>query len=366
MMHDGRGGDTSAPGNLRHLQELRPPLGQQGLGRGQDIVPGIVRRPPLTFFLIEFFFGSGHYARSSVLEGATTIVGAPPFGKDRSTMGAAAASVMAPGQIDVIPRNLRFIEQMSDAATWFGGDPVATAVFNALSLSFPDGERLFIDAVLAHKSLLTGKLLEDAKNFVAQEAIHTREHVMLNKGLDETHYPLAKIREKMKKDNAMAREMGPMAMLLATICLEHFTALMGDYALSEGSPFEKAEPEVRRLWQWHALEETEHKAVAFDVFMEATKDWSPLRRYFERTRMMAFISVDFIRDIVNWSAMLLEADGMPKRQARRAVWRFLFGKGGFLRESLKDFWAWFRPGFHPWQHDNSALLDKWRAVFAAG
>ncbi|MFP5449571.1 MAG: metal-dependent hydrolase, partial [Alphaproteobacteria bacterium] len=50
---------------------------------------------------------------------------------------------------------------------------VATAVFNALSLTFPDGERLFMDAVRHYRDRVSGKLAEDVRGFIAQEAIHS-------------------------------------------------------------------------------------------------------------------------------------------------------------------------------------------------
>ena len=91
----------------------------------------------------------------------------------------------------------------------------------------------------------------------------------------------------------MARERGQMAMLLSTIALEHFTAMMAETHARHQDLFDKAHPEVEKLWRWHAMEETEHKAVAYDVFMVATKDWSARRRYFTRCRAMFFVTIMF-------------------------------------------------------------------------
>ncbi len=101
--------------------------------------------------------------------------------------------MQTPSDIAVIPRDIHFRTESARGAAWLGGDPVATAVFNALSLTFPDGERLFIDSVRAFRSRSQGKLAEDARAFIAQEAIHSREHASLNAHLDRSHYPVERI-----------------------------------------------------------------------------------------------------------------------------------------------------------------------------
>jgi len=276
------------------------------------------------------------------------------------------AAVPVPGHepVSITPRNIRFVEDLPEAATWLGGDRIATAVFNALSLTFPDGERMFMDAVRHYKPMLSGALLEEANAFIAQEAIHTREHVSLNKVMDGGHYPLEKIRAHIKKDIEFAASLGPMTQLAATISLEHFTAMLGDSIMIDTTMLDAAPQDVRRLWQWHALEETEHKAVAFDVFNVATADWSDLRRYITRVRAMVFTTIQFTMNITSYSSQLLQADGMSRGRATASVMWFLFGKPAFFRKGMRGYWNWYKPGFHPWQHDNRALLDTWRARFA--
>jgi predicted metal-dependent hydrolase len=276
-------------------------------------------------------------------------------------------AVPAPGHeaVSITPRNIRFMQDLPEAATWLGGDRIATAVFNAMSLTFPDGERMFMDAVRHYKPLLTGTLLEEANAFIAQEAIHTREHVSLNKVMDGGHYPLEKIRAHIKADISLAEKLGPMTLLAATISLEHFTAMLGDSLMNDSTLIDGAPEDVRRLWQWHALEETEHKAVAFDVFNVATKNWSNFSRYMTRVRAMMFTTFNFLKNIVLYSALLLEADGMSRGGATARVLWFLFGKPAFFRRGMRGYWSWYKPGFHPWQHDNRAMLETYRARSAA-
>jgi len=268
-----------------------------------------------------------------------------------------------PDDVTVIPRDLHFDTKAVGKGAWLGGDVVGTAVFNALSLTFPDGERLFMDAVRHYRPKLSGKLLDDAKAFITQEAIHSREHVAMNGGLDRNRYPVAAIEAQVKERTAMVRGRGPMAMLGATIALEHFTSMMADAFMRDDDLFANTDPEMKRLWQWHALEETEHKAVAFDVFQEVTKGWKPLDRYKLRVRVMVLISIMFTRNITIYASDLLVADGMKPGIARAKVLWFLFGTPGLFRRCGREYRAWYRPGFHPWDHDNRERLAGMRDQF---
>ena len=111
------------------------------------------------------------------------------------------------------------------------------------------------------------------------------------------------------------------------------------------------------------MEETEHKAVTYDVFMEVTKGWSPVKRYVRRCMAMALISYFFTRNIATYSTWMLEADGYTPEEAEKAVKAFLWKKPGFFARGWKIWISWFKPGFHPWDHDNRALMDEWRSEF---
>jgi hypothetical protein len=247
-----------------------------------------------------------------------------------------------PADVSSQPRDLHFDLEAHRGKPWMNGDPVATAVFNALSLTFPDGEKMFMDSVRHYRSRLSGRLAEDVRAFLAQEAIHAREHHALNSLIDRGRYPVAEIESRIRNRIAFARGRGPIRMLCATTA-----------------------PELERLWRWHSLEETEHKAVAFDVFMEVTRDWPAWRRYMLRVWSMVFISFMFTRNITQYASLLLQADGYTPRAARKAVRRFLWGDPGIFRANPRTYFAWYRPGFHPWDIDNRAQMARWQAEFAA-
>lgn len=270
-----------------------------------------------------------------------------------------------PSDVKVPPRDIHFNVEAARGGHWLGGDPVGTAVFNALSLTFPDGERLFIDAVRHYRGMVSGKLVDDVKGFIAQEAIHSREHHALNQLIDRNKYPVAEVEASMKERVAYARTRGPIAMLISTIALEHFTAMMAEAHARHRDLFDNVDPDIERLWRWHAVEETEHKAVAYDVFMQVTRDWPPLRRYMRRCFAMAMISYFFTRNITHYAAQLLTADGYTYKDAVKAVKRYVWRAPGLFRRNLKTYFAWYRPGFHPWDQDTRGLVAEWKAEFDA-
>ena len=273
-------------------------------------------------------------------------------------------SKSTPADVHVPPRDIRFDLSSAKNGHWLAGDPVGTAVFNALSLTFPEGERMFMDAVKNYRKDLKGKLAEDVRGFIAQEAIHSREHHQLNILIDRERYPVAEIEAAVKERTTMVRTRGPMAMLVSTIALEHFTAMMADVHAENMQFFDGVAPDIERLWRWHAMEETEHKGVAYDVFMEVTKDWSPLKRYMRRVISMALITVMFTANITTYAARLLEADGYSPKAARKAVKNFVWRNPGIFSKGWRTYFSWYRPGFHPWDHDNRALISRWKQDFA--
>ncbi|MBL8531116.1 MAG: metal-dependent hydrolase, partial [Hyphomonadaceae bacterium] len=115
-----------------------------------------------------------------------------------------------PADVAIPARDIHFDVAAAREGHWLGGDPVGTAVFNALSLTFPDGERMFVEAVRHYRNSVSGKLAEDVRGFVAQEAIHAREHHTLNQLIDRNRYPVAEIEASVRERIAFARSRGPM------------------------------------------------------------------------------------------------------------------------------------------------------------
>lgn len=144
---------------------------------------------------------------------------------------------------------------------------VVTSLFVVLSAMFPPGEMFFIESIRNVRDQITDeKLLEDIRNFIAQEAFHSREHKSLNEHLIQSNYPeVADIEAKTKKRLDKLRKLSKVDQLAATVVMEHYTATLARLLLTDPLIKEKTTQESRNLWEWHALEELEHKSVAFDV-----------------------------------------------------------------------------------------------------
>jgi uncharacterized protein len=253
-------------------------------------------------------------------------------------------------------RNLEF-EMDGVPRHWHGGRRSVTAFFNNLSVFFPPGERFFIASVRAHKHRLTDpQLQQEAKAFYAQEGIHSREHVRYNRMLAAQGYPVEAMERRVTRLLRVVTRLTTKRMQLATTCsLEHFTALMAHVLLSDPRLLEGAHPVMAGLWRWHAAEENEHKAVAFDVFRAAGGT------YLERAAAMLGATAIFWMKVMEHQVRLMGVDRtLFSAREWLALGQYLFVSPGGLLGLLPMYLAYFRPGFHPWDLDNQALLEGWK------
>lgn len=261
-----------------------------------------------------------------------------------------------PQDLTIHPRNISFGDMAKTGRWWLGGDPFATAFFNALSVTFPQGERFFMDSVRRYRSQLEGPLADQVTAFITQEAMHTREHIAFNRQVAGQGYDLAALEARTRQRLDFARSRHPRLQLGATIALEHFTAVLAHALLSDPRHLEGAEPEARNLWRWHAIEEIEHKSVAYDVFMAVTKDISAFRRW--HIRLWTMIMATLILHAVVGRNMrdLLAHDGVRGWKAWAGTMKLLWLRPGMLRQAFRPYLAYFAPGFHPWQEDDRGLI----------
>lgn len=232
------------------------------------------------------------------------------------------------------------------------GNPFASAFFAAMSTVFPDGERFFIDSVRHFQPRLDDvELVSRVRQFIGQEAHHGREHETFNAWLEAQGYPIAPVLVKLTQGLSLARaRLSPAHQLAMTIALEHFTAIMAHQFLSDPRVADALHPEVRELFLWHAVEETEHKAVAFDVY-EAVDG-----RYGLRALVMLQVTLMFWLRILQITRGYLKVEGNANLRQFAAGVRWLLLSPGPLRRLVPDYLAWFRPGFHPWDQDNRDLI----------
>ena len=239
---------------------------------------------------------------------------------------------------------------------WNDNDAFKSTFMNALSCLFPEGERMFMEAVRAHQHRIhDGQLNEQIKGFIKQEAIHGNEHALYNDYLKKWGYPIDKINRFEKREKVWLKKWIPAAHRLAITCaLEHFTAIMANQVLTDPRATEGMHPQFKELWRWHAIEETEHKAVAYDVYQQAVGS------YWLRVLTMIQVTILFCLRTSIYQAVFLWKDGQlfnPKTWWQGI--RFYFLRPGLVRRILPEYLDYFRRDFHPWMHDNRELLQHW-------
>lgn len=242
---------------------------------------------------------------------------------------------------------------------WYADSPALSHFFNALSAVFPDGEKYFIDSVRAYEDMITDpELKQQVREFVRQEGHHTLHHRLFNQRLQALGVSMERCAKIAKQILQRSRKEDSALMQLAmTAAFEHFTAMMGDWLLRQPQPGSDIHPSAHPLWVWHAVEETEHKAVAFDVYTAVGGD------YWTRIRAMLRVSRIFIPRIHQMQIMLLAEDPAPvrARDLARCV-AYLYARGGLMRDMIPSYLQYFRRDFHPWQDDNSHLIAAWQQI----
>ena len=267
---------------------------------------------------------------------------------------------LAPSGRTIPTRRMSFAASLQQLPKHFAAadDLIMSHVIAVLSSVFPDGEDFFVRSVRHYRDEITDpEMKRQVAGFMGQESIHGREHRALNDRLDELGYPSKRIERFVRRGLGLReRIMSPASNLAATAALEHFTATLAEVVLSDQAARDLvAAPEIADVFLWHALEECEHKAVAFDVYRHVGGS--------ERLRVftMNATTVGFIGGMSVQVALSLLGDRDTYRRGRlRASLRRL-RHNPFLRRTvwrrLRDY---NRADFHPDDHDTEAVVTRWR------
>lgn len=270
--------------------------------------------------------------------------------------------LVTPPDLAITPRDRRFVHAarpVPEAGRWWmSGDPYATALYNALSATFPKGEAFFVESVRAFRDGVPPKLAEEIGGFVTQEVIHSREHVAFNRRADEAGYDLGPLERRVDARLDEVRGKHPIVSLAATMALEHYTAILAHELLRDPRHLAGADPESAALWRWHAIEEIEHKGVAYDTWLHATKDWPRFKRWSVKARVMLLVTRNFVIDRTQGCLELLRQDGITGPRAWIGLFRVAFVTPGMMRRVLGAWARFFLPGFHPWNEDDRALIAE--------
>lgn len=240
---------------------------------------------------------------------------------------------------------------------WFGGDAFKTRLFDALSILFQDGEKFFISSVKNFFPYIKDPLLkEETRNFIFQESQHNLAHNFFNQHLTHQDEKIEKLRRKSGKFVRFCEFIFPSKLKLAfTVASEHMTAVFAHHGIKHHGVLGEAAPVMRSLYLWHAVEEIEHKAVAFDILKKIVK-----AGYFFRIFAMTIQSWAEFFHILILFRRLLQLD----KQNHFRVWfrgiRWLFSRKGFnLWGMAKSYFVFYSPNFDPWKVGDLSGYKIW-------
>jgi uncharacterized protein len=256
---------------------------------------------------------------------------------------------------DLVVRRLLVDMEKPIPRHWCAGDAFRTALFDALSMSFPVGEQFFIDAVRNGFKALPADRQEafraEVQGFVGQEATHRRLHSLYNAhlekmGLVNDWEPRARKRLQELEGQHVLHWLG------ITAANEHFTAIFADFMLHNADLLGDRDERLKTLWLWHSAEESEHKSTAFDLYqaLGGNHEW--------RVKWMRRVTVFFLTDTLVQTVRNLRRDGtLWKWSTWKSAASFLFGKRGLVTLTYRPWKEYFRHDFHPNQQDSSASVQ---------
>jgi predicted metal-dependent hydrolase len=277
---------------------------------------------------------------------------------------AQALHEQTPADLTIVPRDRHFVCQSADRL-WHGGQVEATAIFNALSTTFPKGEAFFVNSVRAFRDGVPPRLAEEIKNFTTQEAIHSREHTAFNRVAADAGYDLTPLERKVDERLVLLKNKPPIASLAATMALEHFTAMFAHELLKDHRHLAGADPQIAELWRWHAAEEIEHKGVAYDTWLHATRDWPRLKRWRVKAMVMLIITSHFISDRFAGALELMRQDGESRWRSTLKLLNYILVRPGIFRKVVGSWGRYFLPRFHPWSINDRHLLTAYEQASVA-
>lgn len=252
--------------------------------------------------------------------------------------------------VGIPPRKFKAKTQDINIEKYYSNDKAMTAFFNTLSMMFPEGEQFFVESVRKYRDQVTSeKLNNEISGFIGQEAFHTHAHNAINDRLKEIGYPVDEVNSLLKLVLTTFREKYPLSALYATVVLEHYTATMGGQLLSDVEHNDRVTGEARNLWIHHAIEETEHRSVAFDLLKQIDKE------KFEYRRKKAFVPVSigfFAATGALYAYNMSKNCSIKDLKSLPTLTRIMLRN----KSKIKD---WFIKDFHPSHHET--CLDRAKA-----
>lgn len=270
--------------------------------------------------------------------------------------------------VPIVPREkLDFgLDDPDIARYWMDNDPFKTRFFDAMSTLFPQGEKFFITSVREFKDDITDpQLQQEVRDFTRQEAQHSMIHRQFNDRLAAQGVDIDYINRELEKHffERMPRFTSRYQRLSATAALEHLTAMMCTCFFERKELLDTSDPRVRAMYAWHAIEEVEHKAVAYDVLTKVAKVGFP-----RRVLSMLIVTFGFPFTVATIMNHMFKVDGFSFMERMKlwakGLWWF-YKPGGLFPPTLGYYFAYYKPGFHPWKVKEMPSYGTWLETYQA-
>ncbi|OAL77859.1 metal-dependent hydrolase [Acinetobacter sp. SFB] len=263
-----------------------------------------------------------------------------------------------PKALGITVRKLQFNPKLI-RRHYFANSPVMSHLLTALSSTFPIGEQFFVHSVRnVRDKVKDEKLQAQIAAFIGQEAMHSKAHAQFNEAWRSDDYNLDRFQAWLARRNDYVKNLHPKIQLAITCAFEHFTALLGGYILRHPQVLATLDDDAVKLWVWHAIEEIEHRAVAFDVYQAVYGD-DKVRRMIMRSVTTGFASLTL------YSATRLFLQ--DKRKSLPKVGGNIFGLyllGKMFVQLMPEYLSYFKTDFHPSEIDYSKMVNYWKKQLA--
>lgn len=242
---------------------------------------------------------------------------------------------------------------------WFNNNKLMSHTMNALSLLFPQGERFFVDSVRNYRDMITDtEHKEDIRGFIGQEAMHSLQHLSMNNAIIDYGIEIEDIDAHLKVLLGIVYKLPKSHKLAITCGLEHITAMMASMLLERDDLRDQMTGEMQNLWVWHAIEESEHKGVAYDVFQTVSGSY-PLRTIY---LIISTVALIVFSTYVTYNLMSKDPEKSTISQNLHGLNKF-FGINGAFSSLIPEWFTYFKPNFHPWDNDNSSTIEVFKKRF---
>lgn len=263
-----------------------------------------------------------------------------------------------PKAIGITVRRLHF-NPKAIRRHYFANSPVMSHLLTALSSTFPIGEQFFVHSVRNVRDQVQDPALQaQIAAFIGQEAMHSKAHAEFNDAWRRDDYNLDRFQAWLARKDSYIKNLHPKIQLAITCAFEHFTALLGGYILQHPEVLSTLDDDAMKLWVWHAIEEIEHRSVAFDVYQAVYGD-DKIRKMIMRSVTTGFASLTF------YSASRLFLQDQKKSLPK--VGGNLFGVyllGKMLLQMFPEYLSYYKKDFHPAETDYSQIIQYWKKRMA--